>query len=64
MNQTQANAILDQRKAGADMPEHVIIRALRETGDLPDLETLRAELALKWRPHGQFPLQAVWRGRS
>jgi hypothetical protein len=34
MNYIEAQSILDQRRAGADMPEQVITKALELTGDV------------------------------
>lgn len=43
--------ILEQRRAGIDMPDRVIDQALRTTGDLPTLEDLAAELTTHWKPY-------------
>lgn len=40
MSYTDAQNILDQRKAGADMPENVVIRALELTGDIDPQYTI------------------------
>jgi len=41
MNHPEAHNLLDQRKAGADIPQHVINQALFLTGDLTENELLR-----------------------
>lgn len=41
MNHPQAHNLLDQRKAGADMPQDRINMALFLTGDLSENELLR-----------------------
>ena len=33
MTRAQAHNLLDERRAGADMPEHVVLKALEVTGD-------------------------------
>lgn len=47
MNHPQAHNLLDQRKAGADLPQHQINQALFLTGDLSENELLRVY------PHSQ-----------
>lgn len=42
MNHPQAHNLLDQRKAGADLPQHQINQALFLTGDLSENELLKA----------------------
>jgi hypothetical protein len=41
MNHPEAHNLLDQRKAGADLPAHVVNQALFLTGDLSENELLR-----------------------
>lgn len=41
MNHPQAHNLLDQRKAGADLPQDQINQALFLTGDLSESELLR-----------------------
>ena len=44
MTYADAQNILDMRKAGADMPQSVVDRALELTGDL-ELDVLQAAIA-------------------
>jgi hypothetical protein len=41
MNHPEAHNLLDQRKAGADLPAHVVNQALFLTGDLSKNELAR-----------------------
>jgi len=41
MNHPEAHNLLDQRKAGADLPAHVVNQALFLTGDLSENELAR-----------------------
>jgi len=41
MNHPEAHNLLDQRKAGADIPQHVINLALFLTGDMTENDLLR-----------------------
>lgn len=51
MTRDRAWDILEQRRAGIDMPDRVVDMALRTTGDLPTLEELAAEEAKQWKPY-------------
>jgi len=41
MNHPEAHNLLDQRKAGADLPAHIVNQALFLTGDLSENELVR-----------------------
>ena len=48
MTYTEANDLLDKRRAGADMPDSVIFKALELTGDL-DLDVMAALVMLEFQ---------------
>jgi hypothetical protein len=50
MNHPEAHNLLDERKAGAEMPAHIVNQALFLTGDLSENELLRVNTYSNQKP--------------